>query len=188
MDDRKLDITLLCGGISAQRESLCCRPARRSPGHCRPLAIAVLAVGCRAQRSPGHWTAGRATWYFPRCMVSSAKMDRFSPSSSSAASPSSAPAKPPSRLGMDKAATKSCLLEHDVPTPSTGRSTSAQIQGQLDARLGHRLTWRNQTAQRRIFRRLPRMRQRTSMQARTHLQETLPQIRRDAGGAIHQWI
>jgi D-alanine-D-alanine ligase len=115
MDDNKLDITLLCGGISAERE------VSLKTG--TQIAEALRTVGHRVWQSdisPGDLAAldrRPCDVVFPALhgvfgedgQLQAILEERGVPFVGSGAAAS--------RMGMDKVATKSCLLEHNVPTP-----------------------------------------------------------------------
>jgi D-alanine-D-alanine ligase len=114
MDDKKMDITLLCGGISAEREISLLTGTQ--------IAEALRTVGHRVWQSdisPDN-LAGLdrrpCELIFPALhgvfgedgQLQAILEERGVPFVGSGAAAS--------RLGMDKAATKSCLLEHNIPT------------------------------------------------------------------------
>ena len=114
MDDRKLDITLLCGGISAEREVSLLTGTQ--------IAEALRTVGHRVWQSdisPADLSAldrRPCDLVFPALhgtFGEDGQLQRILEHRGVAFVGSGESA---SRLGMDKAATKSCLLEHGVPT------------------------------------------------------------------------
>jgi D-alanine-D-alanine ligase len=115
MDERKLNITLLCGGISAEREvslntGAQIAEALRTVGHrvwqsdISPENLAALDRPCDLVFPALHGTFGE-DGQLQRILE--ARSLPFVGSGEAA-----------SCLGMDKVAAKSCLLEHDVPTPA----------------------------------------------------------------------
>ena len=114
MEDRKLNITLLCGGISSEREVSLMTGAQiaealRTAGHrvwqsdIGPDNLAALdRRPCELVFPALHGTFGE-----------DGQLQRILEQRNMAFVGSGEAA---SRLAMDKAATKSCLLEHDIPT------------------------------------------------------------------------
>src|SRR3954463_8926887 len=113
MDDKKLNITLLSGGISAEREvsiltGTQIAEALRTVGHrvwhsdISPTDLSALDRPCDLIFPALHGTFGEDGQLQ---QILEARGIPFVGSGESA-----------SRIGMDKAATKSCLLEHGVPT------------------------------------------------------------------------
>ena len=114
MDDRKLDITLLCGGISAERD------VSLKTG--TQIAEALRTVGHRVWQSDIAPNKLAALDRRPCDLVFPALHGLFGEDGQLQAIleqrgiPFVGSGEAASRLGMDKAATKSCLLEHNVPT------------------------------------------------------------------------
>src|ERR1035437_397326 len=114
MDDRKLNIILLAGGISAEREVSLhtgeqIAKALRSAGHnvwesdISPTDLSALDRPCDLVFPALHGTFGE-----------DGQLQRILEARNLAFVGSGEAS---SRLGMDKVASKSCLLEHGVPTP-----------------------------------------------------------------------
>jgi D-alanine-D-alanine ligase len=114
MDDRKLDITLLCGGISAEREVSLMTGTQ--------IAEALRTVGHRVWQSdisPDHLSAldrRPCDLIFPALHGTFGEDGQLQRILESRNLPFVGSGEAASRLGMDKAATKSCLLEHNIPT------------------------------------------------------------------------
>lgn len=114
MDDRKLDITLLCGGISAEREVSLMTGTQ--------IAEALRTLGHRVWQSDISPTDLSALDRRPCDLVFPALHGVFGEDGQlqqileQRGIPFVGSGEAASRLGMDKAATKSCLLEHNVPT------------------------------------------------------------------------
>lgn len=114
MDDRKLDITLLCGGISAEREVSLMTGTQ--------IAEALRTVGHRVWQSdisPDNLSAldrRPCDLVFPALHGTFGEDGQLQRVLESRGVPFVGSGEAASRLGMDKAATKSCLLEHGVPT------------------------------------------------------------------------
>ena len=115
MDDRKLDITLLCGGISAEREISLLTGAQ--------IAEALRTVGHRVWQSDIAPDNLSALDHRPCDLIFPALHGLFGEDGQLQAIleqrgvPFVGSGSAASRLGMDKAATKSCLWERNVPTP-----------------------------------------------------------------------
>ena len=115
-DNRKLDITLLCGGISAEREVSLLTGTQ--------IAEALRTVGHRVWQSDISPTDLSALDRRPCDLIFPALHGLFGEDGQlqqileERGIPFVGSGSAASRLGMDKAATKSCLLEHDVPTPN----------------------------------------------------------------------
>ena len=116
MDDRKLDITLLCGGISAEREISLLTGTQ--------IAEALRTVGHRVWQSdigPDNLAAldhKPCDLIFPALHGVFGEDGQLQHILESRGVPFVGSGEAASRLGMDKVATKTCLLEHDVPTPN----------------------------------------------------------------------
>jgi D-alanine-D-alanine ligase len=116
MDDRKLDITLLCGGISAEREVSLMTGTQ--------IAEALRTVGHRvwqADIGPKNLSALErqpCDLIFPALHGTFGEDGQLQAILEQRGIPFVGSGAAASRLGMDKAATKSCLLEHGVPTPN----------------------------------------------------------------------
>jgi D-alanine-D-alanine ligase len=114
MDDRKLDITLLCGGISAEREVSLMTGTQ--------IAEALRTVGHRVWQSdicPDNLSAldrRPCDLVFPALHGLFGEDGTLQRELEARGIPFVGSGESASRLGMDKAATKSCLLEHNVPT------------------------------------------------------------------------
>ena len=115
MDDGKLDITLLCGGISAEREV--------SLDTGTQIAEALRTVGHRVWQSdiaPDNLAAldhRPCDLIFPALHGLFGEDGQLQGHLEERGIPFVGSGAAASRLGMDKAAAKSCLLEHGVPTP-----------------------------------------------------------------------
>lgn len=116
MDDTKLDITLLCGGISAEREVSLLTGTQ--------IAEALRTVGHRVWQSdisPDNLAAldrRPCDLIFPALHGLFGEDGQLQAILEQRGVPFVGSGSAASRLGMDKAATKSCLLEHNVPTPN----------------------------------------------------------------------
>lgn len=116
MDDRKLDITLLCGGISAEREVSLMTGTQ--------IAEALRTLGHRVWQSdisPDNLSAldrRPCDLVFPALHGTFGEDGQLQKILEDRGLPFVGSGEAASRLGMDKAATKSCLLEHGVPTPN----------------------------------------------------------------------
>ena len=115
MDDRKkLDITLLCGGISAEREVSLMTGTQ--------IAEALRTVGHRVWQSdiaPDNLAAldrRPCDLIFPALHGTFGEDGQLQHILEQRGVPFVGSGEAASRLGMDKAACKSCLLEHGVPT------------------------------------------------------------------------
>jgi len=114
MDDRKLDITLLCGGISAEREVSLMTGTQ--------IAEALRTVGHRVWQSdisPDDLSAldrRPCDLIFPALHGTFGEDGQLQHILEQRGIPFVGSGEAASRLGMDKAASKSCLLEHNVPT------------------------------------------------------------------------
>jgi D-alanine-D-alanine ligase len=114
MDDRKLDITLLCGGISAEREVSLLTGTQ--------IAEALRTVGHRVWQSdigPDDLSAldrRPCDLVFPALHGTFGEDGQLQAILEQRGVPFVGSGAAASKLGMDKAATKSCLLEHGVPT------------------------------------------------------------------------
>jgi D-alanine-D-alanine ligase len=114
MDDKKLDITLLCGGISAEREVSLLTGTQ--------IAEALRTVGHRVWQSDVSPNELSALDHRPCDLIFPALHGTFGEDGQlqrileSRNLPFVGSGESASRLGMDKAATKSCLLEHSIPT------------------------------------------------------------------------
>jgi D-alanine-D-alanine ligase len=114
MDERKLDITLLCGGISAEREISLLTGTQ--------IAEALRTVGHRVWQSDIAPDNLAALDHKPCDLVFPALHGVFGEDGQlqhileQRGVPFVGSGEAASRLGMDKAASKSCLLEHGVPT------------------------------------------------------------------------
>ena len=115
MDDRKLDITLLCGGISAEREVSLVTGTQ--------IAEALRTVGHRVWQSdisPDDLTPldhQPCDLIFPALHGKFGEDGQLQTHLEQRGIPFVGSGAAASHLGMDKAAAKSCLLEHGVPTP-----------------------------------------------------------------------
>jgi len=115
MEDGKLDITLLCGGISAEREVSLLTGAQ--------IAEALRTVGHRVWQSdiaPHNLAAldhRPCDLIFPALHGAFGEDGQLQTLLEQRGIPFVGSGAAASRLGMDKAAAKSCLLEHGVPTP-----------------------------------------------------------------------
>jgi len=115
MDDKKLDITLLCGGISAEKE------ISKLTG--TQIAEALRTVGHRVWQSdiaPDNLAAldrRPCDLIFPALHGVFGEDGQLQTLLEERGVPFVGSGSAASRMGMDKAATKSCLLEHTVPTP-----------------------------------------------------------------------
>jgi D-alanine-D-alanine ligase len=116
MDDKKLDITLLCGGISAEREISLLTGTQ--------IAEALRTVGHRVWQSdiaPDNLSAldrRPCDLIFPALHGMFGEDGQLQEILEARGIPFVGSGSAASRLGMDKAATKSCLLENNVPTPN----------------------------------------------------------------------
>jgi D-alanine-D-alanine ligase len=114
MDDRKLDITLLCGGISAEREVSLLTGTQ--------IAEALRTVGHRVWQSdisPDNLSPldrRPCDLVFPALHGAFGEDGQLQRVLEARGLPFVGSGEAASRLGMDKAATKSCLLENNVPT------------------------------------------------------------------------
>ncbi|HEY4329313.1 MAG TPA: D-alanine--D-alanine ligase, partial [Phycisphaerae bacterium] len=114
MDSKnKLDITLLCGGISAEREVSLMTGAQ--------IAEALRTLGHRVWQSdisPDNLTALErpCDLIFPALHGLFGEDGQLQKILEARGVPFVGSGEAASRLGMDKAATKSALLEHNVPT------------------------------------------------------------------------
>jgi D-alanine-D-alanine ligase len=114
MDDKKLDITLLCGGISAEREVSLMTGTQ--------IAEALRTVGHRVWQSdiaPDNLAAldrRPCDLIFPALHGTFGEDGQLQKILEQRGLPFVGSGEAASRLGMDKAATKSCLLENGVPT------------------------------------------------------------------------
>ena len=114
MDDRKLDITLLCGGISAEREI--------SIKTGTQIAEALRTVGHRVWQSdiaPDNLAAldrKPCDLIFPALHGVFGEDGQLQRILEHRGLPFVGSGQNASRIGMDKALTKSCLLENNVPT------------------------------------------------------------------------
>ena len=115
-DKKKLDITLLCGGISAEREVSLLTGTQ--------IAEALRTVGHRVWQSDISPNDLSALDHRPCDLIFPALHGMFGEDGQlqqileDRGIPFVGSGSAASRLGMDKAATKSCLLEHGVPTPN----------------------------------------------------------------------
>src|SRR3954467_14155616 len=115
MDD-KLNITLLCGGISAEREVSLLTGTQ--------IAEALRTVGHRVWQSdiaPDNLAAldrRPCDLIFPALHGLFGEDGQLQSILEKRGIPFVGSGSAPSRLGMDKAATKSRLLEHGLPTPN----------------------------------------------------------------------
>src|SRR5271170_5802279 len=107
MDDRKLDITLLCGGISAEREVSLMTGTQ--------IAEALRTLGHRVWQSDISPT-NLSALIFPALHGTFGEDGQLQQILEHRNLPFVGSGEAASRLGMDKAATKSCLLEHNIPT------------------------------------------------------------------------
>ena len=116
MDDKKLDITLLCGGISAEREVSLMTGTQ--------IAEALRTLGHRVWQSdiaPDNLAALErrpCDLIFPALHGTFGEDGQLQRILEQRGLPFVGSGEAASRLAMDKAATKSCLLEHGVPTPN----------------------------------------------------------------------
>jgi D-alanine-D-alanine ligase len=116
MDDRKLDITLLCGGISAERQVSLMTGTQ--------IAEALRTLGHRvwqADIGPKNLEAldrRPCDLVFPALHGTFGEDGQLQAVLEQRGIPFVGSGAAASKLGMDKAATKSCLLEHGVPTPN----------------------------------------------------------------------
>jgi D-alanine-D-alanine ligase len=114
MNDRKLDITLLCGGVSAEREVSLLTGTQ--------IAEALRTVGHRVWQSdisPADLSAldrRPCDLIFPALHGTFGEDGQLQQILEHRGLPFVGSGESASRLGMDKAAAKSCLLEHNVPT------------------------------------------------------------------------
>jgi D-alanine-D-alanine ligase len=114
MDDRKLNITLLCGGISAEREVSLNTGAQ--------IAEALRTVGHRVWQSDISPTDLSALDHKPCDLIFPALHGTFGEDGQlqkileERGLPFVGSGEAASRLGMDKAASKSALLEQNIPT------------------------------------------------------------------------
>jgi D-alanine-D-alanine ligase len=113
MDDKKLDITLLCGGVSAEREVSLMTGTQ--------IAEALRTVGHRVWQSdigPANLAAldRPCDLIFPALHGTFGEDGQLQKILEQRGIPFVGSGEAASRLGMDKAAAKSCLLEHNVPT------------------------------------------------------------------------
>jgi D-alanine-D-alanine ligase len=114
MDDKKLNITLLCGGISAEREVSLMTGTQ--------IAEALRTVGHRVWQSdisPDNLAAldrKPCDLIFPALHGAFGEDGALQHILESRNLPFVGSGEAASRLGMDKAATKSALLEHGIPT------------------------------------------------------------------------
>src|SRR5437762_1819809 len=114
MEDRKLDITLLCGGISAEREVSLLTGTQ--------IAEALRMVGHRVWQSdiaPSNLAAldhGPCDVIFPALHGAFGEDGQLQAILENRGVPFVGSGSQASKLGMDKALTKSCLLENNIPT------------------------------------------------------------------------
>jgi D-alanine-D-alanine ligase len=114
MDDKKLNITLLCGGISAEREVSLMTGTQ--------IAEALRTVGHRVWQSdisPDNLAAldrKPCDLIFPALHGAFGEDGQLQHILEARGIPFVGSGEAASRLGMDKAATKSALLEHNIPT------------------------------------------------------------------------
>jgi D-alanine-D-alanine ligase len=117
MDDRKLDITLLCGGISSEREVSLMTGTQ--------IAEALRTVGHRVWQSdiaPDNLAAldhKPCDLIFPALhgtFGEDGELQHILENRNGGSVPFVGSGEAASRLGMDKAASKSCLLEQGIPT------------------------------------------------------------------------
>ncbi len=115
-DKKRLDITLLCGGISAEREVSLLTGTQ--------IAEALRTVGHRVWQSDISPADLHALVHQPCDLIFPALHGVFGEDGQlqrileERGIPFVGSGSAASRLGMDKAAAKSCLLEHGVPTPN----------------------------------------------------------------------
>lgn len=114
MEDKKLDITLLCGGISAEREVSLLTGTQ--------IAEALRTVGHRVWQSDIGPDSLAALEHRPCDLIFPALHGTFGEDGQlqkileDRGLPFVGSGSAASRAGMDKAATKACLQEHNIPT------------------------------------------------------------------------